>query len=84
MLFLCSLGRQLSAVFRLVSTSKETSDTKSRALAVKKWSSAMRGYSKIVEVEMWRTLLPLSEIQACRFKMQCVVKNYTLENHKSK
>lgn len=84
MLFLCSLGRQLSAVFRLVSTSKETSDTKSRALAVKKQSSAMRGYSKIVEVEMWRTLLPLSEIQACRFKMQCVVKNYTLENHKSK
>lgn len=82
MLFLCSLGRRLSAVLRLVSTSKETSDTKSRALAVKKQSSAMRGYSKIVEAEMWRTLL--CEIQACRFKMQCVVKNYTLENHKSK
>lgn len=82
MLLLCSLGRWLSAVFRLASTSKETSDTKSRALAVKKRSSATRGYSKIVEAEMWRTLL--CEIQARRFKMQSVVKNYTLENHKSK
>lgn len=77
MLFLCSLERCLSAVFRLVSTSKErTSDRKSRALVVKKRSSAMRSYSKIVEAEMWRTLL--CEIQACGFKMQCVVEDVAI------